>query len=246
MGTNIKTSIFIFLILLFSSCSFSYAGKVAESTSDLIGLQVEVVPDSGITIFYPHFSRIDLLCDSLASVSDSSVIFACAAAFTGTDHTKGSHWLIAQNHVCTGIKYNGYRCPRCNGAFVWYGNSYYFLKDDYAVSMDSAALNGGMAFAQECMIFKGEKVKTTRSLDNVHKYRALCSYNERLCIIQSDNEIKFGDFIDRMYAIGVSDALYLDMGGWDYGFCHPVCDSVLYLTESRWTDGFSNMIVFYQ
>lgn len=123
-----KTSIFIFLILLFSSFSFSNAGKVAESTSDLIGLQVEVVPDSGITIFYPHFSRIDLLCDSLASVSDSSVIFACAAAFTGTDHTKGSHWLIAQNHVCTGVKYNGYRCPRCNGAFVWYGNSYYFLK----------------------------------------------------------------------------------------------------------------------
>lgn len=47
-------------------------------------------------------------------------------------------------------------------------------------------------------------------------------------------------------AAGVSEALYLDMGGWSYGFYRPTADSLAYLTDSRSSAGFSNMLVFYE
>lgn len=147
------------VILLFVSCSCS---------PDAIHQYVGIVHERGLTFYYPNYSRIDFTCDVFDPSTDSTIIFACAAAFTGANHNSDPHLMIAQNHVCFGVKFRGYRCPRCNGAFIWYNGKYQFILDDYATSMDSAAANGGTAFSQELMIHEGRQLNTKRSRTNVN------------------------------------------------------------------------------
>ena len=53
---------------------------------------------------------------------------------------------------------------------------------------------------------------------NSFQYRALCELDGKLCIIQSNQSVKYQDFVDMLIETGVKHALYLDMGGWNHSW----------------------------
>jgi len=77
------------------------------------------VTDS-LTILYPQFSKIDLVCGTMPSVDDKTVILSAAAAFTGQCLSQFNHFNIAGNHVSGGTLFKGYPCKRNTGTFIAY------------------------------------------------------------------------------------------------------------------------------
>lgn len=71
---------------------------------------IEIRRSNGLRIIYPHFIKIDLVCDKMPLKNDSSVILVAAAAYTGMYLSEFNHSNIAGDHVSSGKRYKGYKC----------------------------------------------------------------------------------------------------------------------------------------
>ena len=172
-----------------------------------------------LIIYTPDYSSIDLVCGTMPSQSDKTVIFCAEAAFTGEFLKEFKHSNILGDHVSGGKRYKGTGCKRNTGAFVYYGGKWKFLYKNYSKDLDVAAQNGGMGFGQELMIHEGKRVLTIRKDANKNEFRALCELSGKLCVIDSKGVSSFGDFIQALLNEGVTEAIYLDMGpGWNYSW----------------------------
>ncbi len=209
------------------------------------GVEVDYSAHKFLTIYYPHYADIDLVCGTRPTPDDKNIIMCFAGSFTGELLDEFKHSNIAGNHVSGGIFYKGYPCKRNNGAFVHYNGEFKFLHKDYDSELKAAAASGGMGFAQEMMIHNGKEVPHTRKATSTNQFRALCSLNGRLCIIESKATIAFGDFIKHMLEIGVTEALYTDMGTpWNHSWYRDMKGSTHYIHKD-YTTYATNWVVFY-
>jgi hypothetical protein len=56
-------------------------------------------------------------------------------------------------------------------------------------------------------------------------YRTLAELNGNLCIIDSVNMMHFTQFMEELQRLGVTNALYMDMGaGWNYSWYRNAAD----------------------
>ena len=174
---------------------------------------------TGLRVFYPQFSRIDLVCKTMPEKKDTAVIFCAEASFTHELLNEFSHSNIDGDHVSGGKRYAGAECYDNSGAFAWYGDSIWeFVHGDYSELLDSVAAAGGMGFGQAIIIYEGESVKPLWR-DGVHQYRALCEKDRHLCIVDSRMEVEYEDFVKMLEQFAPRHALYLDMGaGWNYSW----------------------------
>ena len=198
----------VVLCLLFVESSYGQINKLMhiETTNDLI-------------IYYPQYSDIDLACGKMPEKTDSNVLFCCEAAFTGELLKEFKHSNIAGHHVSGGKFYRGYKCKPNTGCFVFYQNQWKFLLHTYADELKLAAKNGGMGFGQNMIIYDGETQPSFRKLQSKFEYRALCEYHGKLCVIDSKGVVSYDSFINSLEKIGVTHALYLDMGrGWNHSW----------------------------
>lgn len=180
---------------------------------------VERMDTLGLIVLYPEFSSVDLACGLEPSKSDSSVILFAEAAYTGQYLNGFEHSNVAGDHVSTGKLYNGYPCKRNTGAFIYYDGTWQFCYKDYSRKLYEAAFHEGAAFAQELIIYNGKFVPTVRKDSNKNQFRALCERDNKLCIVESDRILSFGDFRSKLLQYDVSNAIYLDMGsGWNYAW----------------------------
>lgn len=182
---------------------------------------IDVEMYDSLIVYYPNFTHIDLVTASMPDKEvDSNVIFCCEAAYTGACLNEFRHSNIAGDHVSSGVRYQGYRCTRNTGAFVWYDGQWKFLRTHYSNELDTAAIHGGMGFGQEIMIHEGEICQTVRPDNNgPNLYRALCEADGKLCIIDCRLPMYFGCFKKLLIGYGVNSALYLDMGsGWNHSW----------------------------
>ena len=200
----------------------------------------------GLVVLYPQFTSVDLACDTMPSEDDSSVLLVAEAAYTGDSLDEFKHSNIASNHVSGGTLHKGYTCRRNTGAFVYYNGKWKFVNGNFSKEMERAAENGGCAFVQELMIHQGKILKTQRADNNENQFRALCDHKGRLCIIESSNMVHFGDFKKTLQQYGVSDAIYLDMGGgWNHAWYRVNNDSIVELHP--WMHDYcTNWITFYK
>ena len=203
------------------------------------------VDTMGLIVLYPRWTSIDLLCEKMPEKEDSAVILFAEAAYTGQRLEKFEHSNIAGDYVSGGQRYAGYRCERNTGAFVYYDKAWKFCYKNYSAEMDSAAQQGGAAFAQEMIIHEGKLTPTAREDENENVFRALCCHQGRLCIIESSTVISFGDFKQALFSYGASEAIYLDMGaGWNYAWYREKGEVVeLHQTKNRYC---TNWITFYK
>lgn len=127
--------------------------------SDSTKTHNNVVVDNGLKFIFPNFSKVDLVCGTMPSPNDNSVILVAEAAYTGDYLDEFQHTNIAGDHVSNGKKYQGYSCSRNTGAFVYYKNYWKFCSQDYSHELDSAAMYGGAAFTQELIIKEKHTLK---------------------------------------------------------------------------------------
>lgn len=244
---NIKfTILFLLALALMSSCSKQNSEKDTAQLQD-VAKCTNVSEENGIIIYHPDYLRIDLVCGSMPSVQEDSVIFCASASFTGQLLDNFKHSNIGGDHVSGGVLFKGVKMGRNSGAFVFYGGKYQFLyKDGIKAALMKAANNGGMGFCQEMMIHKGQKVKCTRKDSNKNEFRALCELNGKLCVIDSKGVSSFGDFIQNLLNVGVAEAIYLDMGpGWNFSWYRDYDGRVNYIHNRR-ISYTTNWITFYR
>lgn len=211
-----------------------------------------IVNSFGLTIYIPQ----DCVMQYVFSpdIPDGTIqnqMYVAAAAFTGVGWEDGfDHKLIAGDHVARlswetldAKRYRGYPCKRNTGAFVYYNGQYKFLYKVYSLELDSAAIHQGIGFGQEMITHEGAKVPTIRRAGNVNQFRALCEWHNDLCVIESKEDIAFGDFSDCLGKLSVSEALYLDMGGWNYSWYRNKYGEVIH-TFPEGRERLTNAIVF--
>ena len=178
---------------------------------------VTVETTVNLNVYYPDYTKIDLICGQMPKSSEKDVEFCCEAAFTGELLNEFKHTNIADNHICNGEMKKGYRCKANTGGFVWGKGKWKFMrKADYPTT----ANGWNMGFCQLLIINDGitrpigAKMKNNRTI-----YRALCEKDGKLCIIESKKVMTYEFFVKCLSAYKVSYALYLDMGrGWNYAW----------------------------
>ena len=176
-----------------------------------------VIDDSQpkLKIYYPQYDSIDLVCGTTSPESNHKAIFSCAAAFTGEALDEFMHSNINGDHAYGGKYHKG--SPYNRGCFAWYNGTWAFTdKGKASITLKTAAKHGGMGFRQILLILNGEKKPAVMTRSNV--YRALCELDDKLCIIESKASIPLPEFIDELVNLGVNNAIYLDMGGWNHSW----------------------------
>ena len=196
----------------------SIATPLGAGSNGTISTTVEVVEPTRLQIYYPNYSRIELICGKMPEKTDSTVIFMASAAYTVKCKEKFSHDNIIGNHVSEGLQYRGTSSDTYRGAFVYYNATPKFVYNDWAKEFELAEENRGCGFAQDMMIHEGKEVDHWRESSSENRFRALCMINGKVAIADSDGKISFGNFIQELLKVGATEAIYLDMGGWDYSW----------------------------
>lgn len=212
-------------------------------------LAVTVETTENLNVYYPEYSRIDLVCGHMPKAAQKDVEFCCEAAFTGELLNEFKHSNIADNHICNGVMKKGYRCKTNTGGFVWGKGKWKFMrKADFP--NDTNGWN--MGFCQLLIIHNaearpiGSKMRKNRTV-----YRALCEKNGKLCIIESKKVVTYEDFVKYLVEFKVKYALYLDMGsGWNYAWYRDKDGKVIErFPESKRSPSYkyrTNWITFYK
>ena len=193
--------------------------KMLTPTMQGSPVQIDDTIVAGLRVYYPLFSRIDLVCGKMPAKQDTSVIFCAEAAFTHQLMDKFFHSNIDGDHVSGGKRYTGAECYDNSGAFAWTNDTTWeFVHGEYDDLLDSVAAAGGMGFGQAMIIYEGETIRPLWR-DGVHQYRALCEKDGRLCIVDSRDEVEYEDFVNMLEQFSPRHALYLDMGtGWNHSW----------------------------
>ena len=97
------------------------------------GHAVTAVTTTNPNVYYPEYTRIDLVCGQMPKAAQKDVEFCCEAAFTGELLEEFKHSNVA-NHICSGELKKGYSCKANNGGFVY--------KVTHALYLDIKALFG--------------------------------------------------------------------------------------------------------
>ncbi len=169
--------------------------------------RVTVEDHDSLTVYYPHFDRIDLVTETMPSKSEEDVIFVCAASFTGERLNEFKHSNIARHHVSSGTFYSGYKCAVYNGVFTWSRKSGWHF-DNYSHKnseppLRTAAKQGGMGFCQNMLFHKGKRFKGCQKSDKKNRYRALYDIDGKLCIVDCARSLPFGSFMDGLQKLGL-------------------------------------------
>ena len=72
-------------------------------------LAVNVETTTNLNVYYPDYTKIDLICGQMPKAAQKDVEFGCEAAFTGELLNEFRHFNIADNHICNGEMKKGYR-----------------------------------------------------------------------------------------------------------------------------------------
>ena len=210
---------------------------------------VNVEMTTNLNVYYPDYTKIDLVCGLMPKAPQKDVEFCCEAAFTGELLNVFKHSNIADNHICNGEMKMGYRCKANTGGFVWGKGKWKFMRK---VDYPTTANGWNMGFCQLLIIKDGivraigSKMKNNRNI-----YRALCEKDGKLCIIESKKVMTYEFFVKCLNTYKVTHALYLDMGrGWNYAWFRDEDGKVKEIfSESKLAPSYkyrTNWITFYK
>lgn len=210
---------------------------------------VTVERHDSLTVYYPNYTRIDLATGTIPSTSDKSIIFLCSGAFTAQTLDEFKHSNIEGHHVSSGKFYQGHYCKANNGVFTWSaktgGRFFHYTHKNSEAPLKTAAKEGGMGFCQGLLFHNGKQLKGCFKANAVHRYRALCEIGGRLCIVDCARSLRFDCFMAALKKLGVKNAIYCDMGGWDYSWYRQDDGKVNILFSTSPSEYATNWVVFY-
>jgi hypothetical protein len=155
------------------------------------------------------------------SINDDSILLNVAAAFTLDTESMD----VCGDQVVTGERIAGYDDITATGHALIINNKVSIKSNDYLEESIKAAVEGKGYLFQQCLIVEDGKgiveriPKAIRDRKAHIIYRAACVMSDgSFAIVQGDEPMYCGEFIDALVALGAKQALYLDMGTWAWGW----------------------------
>ena len=189
--------------------------------------------------FYPNYNSISWICGGCPNKDNDCIIYCCAAAFSKDYSVTVCHDKICGPHVYGEKYYDGYHNHLINGAFIYSNGDYSFLHDSLKEKMKMhEGLSNTFGFCQ----MRLDTTVVSIPSDNIYvelfgvrgyrnlegrlriskmkfKYRALCEKDNKLCVIESKEDVSLSQFRKNIKDYGVTHALYLDTGvGWGHSW----------------------------
>ena len=155
------------------------------------------------------------------SINDDSILLNVAAAFTLDTESMD----VCGDQVVAGERIAGYDDITATGHALIINNKVSIKSNDYLEESIKAAVEGKGYLFQQCLIVEDGKgiveriPKAIRDRKAHIIYRAACVMSDgSFAIVQGDEPMYCGEFIDALVALGAKQALYLDMGTWAWGW----------------------------
>ncbi|MBQ6384255.1 MAG: hypothetical protein IJJ42_11795 [Clostridia bacterium] len=189
-----------------------------------------VVYNTGtVYVIFPEYSDITLACGKRPSKADETITWCSGAAFQHDISLGFTHENIDGDHAADGEFHESPYNKDSFAAFVFSKGSFAFAFDDASSAIREAAEAGGSGFMQFGLIRDGEPVMNINR-PRARCYRTLAELNGNLCIIDSVNMLHFEAFMEELQRLGVTNALYMDMGaGWNYSWYRNAYNRVVTL-----------------
>ena len=189
------------------------------AVADIVPADETVIYNTGtVYVFFPEYSKIDLACGKRPSKSDESITWCSGAAFQHTVSLGFDQIDIEGDHAAGGVFYESPYNKDAFAAFVFSNGEFEFVFDNKTEAIKKAAKEGGSGFMQFALIGEGETIMNF-DRPRARCYRALAELNGGLCIIDSVNMMHFDGFMAELQRLGVTNAVYMDMGaGWNYSW----------------------------
>lgn len=174
--------------------------------------------------------RVELADSVIPDIDDPTIALCVEAAFTGELLKEFKPTNVAGDYVVAGRLRRGYKC-RVNTGFLGTDNGKPFIAPVSGLRKWLEGKHGEdyCMFQQVLLVNNGRNVYTGRPIKTTSKniYRAACVMKDgSFAVIQSEKRLPLGRFISSLIGLGVSDALYLDMGtGWNYGWYREAVSS---------------------
>ena len=202
----------------------------AMSASEIRPGEKTVIYNTGkVYVFFPEYSDVNLVCQNRPSKKDASITWCSGAAFQHTISLSFTQENVEGDHAVNGTLYESPYNKDAFGAFVFANGEFRFEFDDPSGAIRSAADAGGNGFMQFALINDGKPVMNF-DRPRARCYRTLAEINGSLCIIDSVNMMHFDEFMEELQSLGVTNALYMDMGaGWNYSWYRNANDKVVTL-----------------
>lgn len=189
-----------------------------------------VIYDTGtVYVFFPEYSEVNLVCEHRPSKADQSITWCSGAAFQHEISLGFTQENVEGDHAVRGTLYESPYNKSSFAAFVFADGRFSFAFDNPSEAIREAAAAGGSGFMQFGLIRDGETVMNI-ARPRARCYRTLAELNGNLCVIDSVNMMHFEDFMAELHRLGVTNALYMDMGaGWNYSWYRNVEEKVVTL-----------------
>ena len=226
-------------ILVIPSFAFIFMGLISQyhinipESIDASSMPVDkIIPGNETTIyntdkvyiFFPEYSNVELVCKDRPSKSDDSITWCSGAAFQHTVSLDFSQENVEGDHAVNGAYYASPYNKDAFAAFTFADGEFSFEFDDPEGAIKKAADAGGNGFMQFGLI-KDHEVVMNFDRPRARCYRTLAELNGNLCIIDSVNMMHFTQFMEELQRLGVTNALYMDMGaGWNYSWYRNAAD----------------------
>ena len=177
------------------------------------GEKTTVYETKDLYIFFPEYKTVHFIVEKPPKKRDRSVTWCSAAAYQHELQRRFSPDNIEGCHASLGRYYEGAPMPPHKyGAFVFYDGKYAIDFDEPEKAVKTAADHGGDGFLQAAVIVDGRPAFYRLKMVRERCFRVLAELNGNLCIIDGKKKSDLLRFVDMLVELGVSNALYLDVG----------------------------------
>lgn len=195
----------------------------------LPGEQTMVYHTGSAYVIFPAYTEVAHVSKDRPSKSDESITWCSGAAFQHAIRLGFTHENVDGDHADSGVFYESPYNKDSFAAFTFADGEYAFEFEHPSEAIRKAAEAGGSGFMQFGVIRDGQNIMNINRL-RARCYRVLAELNGNLCIIDSVNMMHFEEFMEELLRLGVSNALYMDMGaGWNYSWMRDAADRVITL-----------------
>ena len=195
----------------------------------LPGEHTRVYDTGSVYVIFPEYTQVDHVSGKRPSQADGTITWCSGAAFQHAVRLGFTHENIDGDHADSGVFHESPYNKDSFAAFVFADGKYAFEFDRPSEAIRAAAEAGGSGFMQFGLIRDGKTVMTVDRL-RVRCYRVLAELNGNLCVIDSVRMTHFEDFMEELLRLGVTNAVYMDMGaGWNYSWLRDAAGRVVTL-----------------
>ena len=195
----------------------------------LPGEQTMVYHTGPAYVIFPAYTEVAHVSKDRPSKLDESITWCSGAAFQHAIRLGFTHENVDGDHADSGVFYESPYNKDSFAAFTFADDKYAFEFEHPSEAIRKAAEAGGSGFMQFGVIRDGQNIMNINRL-RARCYRVLAELNGNLCIIDSVNMTHFEEFMEELLRLGVSNALYMDMGsGWNYSWMRDAAERVITL-----------------